>query len=153
MKKWFDDWNFQSFPSGEFKLSVPHSFGKETAIHIKGKFTRKHIQWMFDMLMCAFHDLNELTKSKDQAYWERNQLLYNLAKQYRKDSHMCLHPEEDKSWERDWMWIVCLHTPAGQMTWHIHDSESQRFRSLLGVGKNHWDGHTTEDKYKRLETL
>ncbi len=38
------------------------------------------------------------------------------------------------------------------MTWHIHDSEYGWF-SHLQKSEGHWDGHSTEEKYKRLGAL
>ena len=92
-------------------------------------------------------------KAKDNAYWERNQLVAYLASEY--ESHMVRHPDSDKEWEDDWRWIVCIHTPAGQMTWHIHDSECTKPFGFLLVEPDaeHWDGHTTEEKYARLAAL
>lgn len=91
--------------------------------------------------------------AKDTAYWERNQLVANLARQY--ESHMVRHPDSDKEWEDDWRWIVCIHTPAGQMTWHIKDEEATSAFGFLPVEPDaeHWDGHTTEEKYNRLLAL
>lgn len=100
--------------------------------------------------------------SKDQAYWERNQLVVALSKIY--PSHLCLHSRKDKNWDKDWRWIVCIHAPIRhrvdyhifgspeQLTWHIHKDEKEMF-SHLKVSKNHWDGHTTEEKYDRLKIL
>jgi hypothetical protein len=34
-------------------------------------------------------------------------------------------------------------TPAGQMTWHIHQDDHAW----------EWDGHSTDEKYRRLRTL
>jgi len=92
----------------------------------------------------------EAREAKDYAYWERNQLVGVLSRLY--PSHLAKHPESDKEWEDDWRNIVCIHTPAGQVTWHLHDSDMPMFKHLE-VDKDHWDGHTTEEKYKRLEAL
>jgi hypothetical protein len=60
------------------------------------------------------------------------------------------HPEEDKNWDREWMHIVYVDLPDGQVSWHIHDSELYLFAHLPPyVGE--YDGHTTELKYRRLE--
>lgn len=88
--------------------------------------------------------------SKDNAYSERNNLVAFLSRLY--PSHLCRHSEEDKTWEDDWRWIVCIHSPQGQLTWHLHDSDIYKFRHLVKV-EDHWDGHTTEEKYKRLAVL
>lgn len=38
--------------------------------------------------------------SKDQAYWERNQLVSALSKIY--PSSRGLHPLSDKKWDKEW---------------------------------------------------
>src|SRR3954468_18033594 len=39
-------------------------------------------------------------KEKDNAYWERDQLVVVLSKLW--EAHLARHPEEDKEWEDDW---------------------------------------------------
>jgi len=92
--------------------------------------------------------VKDLEASKNQAYKERNLMVQFLTFIY--PSYLTKHPEDDLSWEQDWMNIVVVDGPGGQMSWHIHDSEMLLF-SHLGYRENDWDGHTTEDKYKRLE--
>jgi len=94
---------------------------------------------------------NDLQKEKEKAYWERNQLVAVLSKIYQ--SHLSLHPLADREWEKDWRNIVCIHTPNGQATWHIHDSELKNFSHLDFNGNCKWDGHTTEEKYRRLRYI
>lgn len=89
-------------------------------------------------------------KLKDSAYKERNQLVAFVSKLY--PSHLCRHPNDDKTWEATWRWIVCIHSPNGQLTWHIHDREKKLFKHLK-IKKEHWDGHTTEQKYNRLARI
>lgn len=82
-------------------------------------------------------------------YRERDQLVAALSKQY--DAHLSRHMGE---WEDEWRNIVCIHLPSGQATWHIHDSELSLFAHLFGKPvENHWDGHDTEEKYRRLNAL
>jgi hypothetical protein len=82
-------------------------------------------------------------------YRERDQLVAALSKQY--ESHLSRHEGE---WEDDWRWIVCVHLPTGQATWHIHDSELPLFDHLIGTARaSHWDGHSTDEKYERLNAL
>ena len=45
-----------------------------------------------------------------------------------------------------------VHLPAGQVTWHVPDAELPWFRHLKMAG-SHWDGHTTDEKYQRLNAL
>jgi hypothetical protein len=90
----------------------------------------------------------ELRTQKDAAYAERDRLVAALSKQFR--AHLCRH--EGADWEDDWRNIVCIHLPTGQATWHIHDSEVPWFAHLRMDGA-HWDGHSTEEKYRRLDAL
>ena len=98
----------------------------------------------------------ENDRSKDEVYWERDQLVAALSKIY--PAWLARHPEEDKEWEDDWRWIVFIQLPEvegeyqRQVSWHIHDSELHYFAHLRKQ-QNTWDGHTTEEKYRRLEHL
>lgn len=94
--------------------------------------------------------LAEAIRSKDSAYSERDKLVQTLSKFY--PSHLARHPDSDTTWENDWRWIVCIHAPCGQLSWHIHDSERPMFAHLQ-VKSNDWDGHSTEEKYQRLSRL
>lgn len=94
--------------------------------------------------------------SKDQAYWERNQLLVALSKLM----FACLtkHDPEDKNWEDEWRNIVVIygigeHFEVVQMTWHIHDDELPYFSHLKFDPTFKWDGHSTDEKYERLLSL
>jgi hypothetical protein len=87
--------------------------------------------------------------AKDAAYEERNSLVAVLSKLW--PSHRAQHPD-DPSWDAEWRTIICIHSPVGQLTWHIHDSHRQLFAHLLD-GESHWDGHSTAEKYQRLADL
>jgi hypothetical protein len=89
----------------------------------------------------------KLKEEKDNAYTERNKLVAFISKLY--PSHLARHLE-DPNWDADWMNIVFIDTPAGQLSWHIHDSELSLF-DHIEYGENNWDGHTTEEKYDRLQ--
>lgn len=95
-------------------------------------------------------ELEKERESKDGAYRERNLLVQALTKLF--PSYLARHDENDMGWDRDWMWIVYIDLPTGQVSWHLHDSEVQLF-SHLEVQENKWDGHNTERKYERLQAL
>ena len=112
-------------------------------------------------------EIEELRKQKDQAYWERNQLVAALSKLF--PSWLSRHDENDKEWEDDWRWIVFIeiytkelenkYEQGGimvkhkrQVSWHIHDREFEQF-AHLPVRSNIWDGHSTEEKYRRLQNI
>lgn len=100
-------------------------------------------------------DANEMVESlraqKDAAYTERDRLVCALSKVF--PSHLSRHPDSDESWDDDWRWIVFVNLPTGQASWHIHDSERPWFEHLAVVEGNPWDGHTTEEKYQRVDAL
>lgn len=92
---------------------------------------------------------DELRVAKDGAYSERDQLVAWLSALF--PAWLERHPDEDTEWEDDWRWIVFIdHPTAGQMTWHIHDSELPLFDHLTRSNAHRWDGHTTEMKYERV---
>jgi hypothetical protein len=48
--------------------------------------------------------------------------------------------------------LVCLHTPLGPLTWHVHPGDVALFPPLP-TRPSDYDGHTTEEKYARLAAL
>lgn len=86
----------------------------------------------------------------DSAYQERDRLVAALSKIF--PAHLSRHDQDDPDWDREWMNIVCIHLPAGQVTWHIAAHELPQFNHLF-LGASHWDGHDTPEKYRRLEQL
>jgi hypothetical protein len=57
-----------------------------------------------------------------------------------------------EGWDEAWHNCVFIDTPAGQMSWHYHDSEAAAFADLPPYTKE-WDGHTTAEKYERVGRL
>lgn len=105
--------------------------------------------------------------SKSQAYWERNQLVAALSKIY--PSTLGKHPSSDKKWDKEWRNIVYITIPVEtankmyptgplmiishmQLSWHLHDDDVEAFEHLK-KGTKKWDGHTTDEKYERLNYL
>jgi len=102
--------------------------------------------------------------AKNGAYTERNMCVALIA---RMADHLSTqdpafgawlakHDPADTAWERDWLNIVFVRIPTGQLSWHLHDSELPLFDFLPRVwdcahdGFTPWDGHTTEQKYDRI---
>lgn len=91
-----------------------------------------------------------LEQAKNDAYTERNNviaLMLRMADALRMNTYMMHHDGAD--WEDDWRTIVAVDLPEGQCTWHIHDSEVLKFDWLERL-HNCWDGHSTEEKYRRV---
>jgi hypothetical protein len=84
----------------------------------------------------------------NSVYVERDQLIAFLSRVF--PSH--LGPVDDQ--EPGWMMAVYIHTPEGQLSWHIPDHEAHTlFGHLVVSPESNWDGHTTEEKYERLSRL
>lgn len=152
-----EPWNYPAGVDGD---------GKEYTIGDTALFQDNFPPWIYGWIQKAYllgkankseavrkarlEGAREERAAKDVAYSERNKMVAVLSRLFY--SHLTRHSEEDTEWEDDWRWIVCVHTPAGQAAWHIHDSERHLFESLP-VDANDWDGHTTEEKYERLMNL
>jgi hypothetical protein len=84
----------------------------------------------------------------NEVYRERDQLVAFLSRVY----PSFLGPASDA--EEGWNWIVYVDTPEGQLSWHVPDHELPEFFSHLNKRMvNAWDGHTTDEKYRRLTAL
>lgn len=100
-------------------------------------------------------DYVRLNNVKDSAYTERNKCVACVVALAKVQGYRCglsLHDPMDVAWEHEWRNIVFVDLPTGQVSWHIHDSQMPLFTGLPYYAGT-WDGHTTEEKYKRLEAF
>ena len=79
-------------------------------------------------------------------YTERNELIAFLTQLY--PAHLAIDPEAGS----DWL-VVCVHSLAGQMSWHVPAADAETMFAHLQFAPNDWDGHTSEAKYERLRAL
>lgn len=97
--------------------------------------------------------ITELTAQKDAAYAERDKCLVLLALMAQRlglKVGMGLHIDKPgEEWDAEWRNILFIELPAGQVSWHIHDSEAHWFY-FVGAYDGVWDGHTTDEKYQRV---
>lgn len=92
--------------------------------------------------------VRELEAAKDGAYLERNHLVAALARCFPSG----IRKTAIEGWSGDWHGCVYIDLPAGQISYHYHDSQAGLFKDLSAYTKP-WDGHTTEEKYARLARL
>jgi hypothetical protein len=85
-------------------------------------------------------------ESTDALYRERAHLVAFLSSTW----PACIGPAHDVD-EKGWA-IVCVDSPAGQMTWHIAPRDLDLFGHLR-IANAEWDGHSTAEKYQRLDKL
>ena len=84
----------------------------------------------------------------DAVYAERDQLVAALSRLF----PSVIGPVDDA--EPGWTSAVYVDTPAGQLSWHVPDHElATYFAGLSRVDVSPWDGHTTEEKYRRLAMI
>lgn len=103
-------------------------------------------------MLAARRQSDRMREHRASAYDERNRLLAVFTRIW--PSHlMPLRPGRDDS-ENNWRWIVCIHSPAGLLNWHLPNREvEQYFSHLERIGENHWDKHTQAVKWQRLDEL
>ncbi|MEU0332192.1 hypothetical protein [Streptomyces sp. NPDC006193] len=91
-------------------------------------------------------------RERDAAYRERAQLLAWLAALH--PSSAVITPAADVD-EDGWQ-LLYLVAGGWQMSWHIHPADAGLFRHVTAVSpgdpRARWDGHDTEQKYKRLRS-
>lgn len=111
------------------------------------KTPREKINKLYKMLNKQNAVMEKIRADKDVAYAERNKLVSVLSKLF--PAWLGKHEESDLSWGREWLNIVYIQMPTGQVSWHIHDDLLPIF-SHLEYKDTKWDGHSTDEKYERL---
>ena len=93
-------------------------------------------------------ELEEMRQRKDDAYFERNQIVAALAKCFPSG----IAKTAIEGWSEDWHGCVYINLPTGQVSWHFHESQAHLFAALQPyIGS--WDGHDTPEKYRRLAAM
>lgn len=87
--------------------------------------------------------VSRINLDRSAVYRERDKLISVLSKLW--PSHLSLSDKSNR-------FVVCVHSPEGQLTWHVLQQERDLFLHLK-FEEDHWDGHTTEEKYKRLKKI
>lgn len=92
--------------------------------------------------------LEDMEARKDAAYLERNQVVAALAKCFPSG----VAKTAIEGWSEDWHGCVYINLPTGQVSWHFHDSQAYLFKGLPAYSGK-WDGHDTDEKYRRVAAL
>lgn len=58
-----------------------------------------------------------------------------------------------EGWDPQWHWCVYVETPAGQVSFHIHDEQFMEFGHVPVVDDEVWDGHDDATKWLRIRSL
>jgi hypothetical protein len=95
----------------------------------------------------------QLVAEKDGAYHERNQVVAGLAAlAVAMGWRAGIARTNIPGWDAKWNGVVYVDLPTGQCAWHFHDDEAELF-AFLPPYKGEWDGHDTEEKYRRVKAL
>lgn len=95
-------------------------------------------------------DLAGARRERDGAYRERAQLVAYLAACY---GSVIMH---DADLDAPGWSVIFIDTPSGQMSWHLHENDLDLFRHVPKILRHvpgPWDGHTADEKYRRLAEL
>lgn len=84
---------------------------------------------------------------------ERNLLILALAKHAGFEAHLVKPAINQPGAGDDWLKVLCLHTPAGQLHWRLSPEDQADFKSLPTLKRSDWDGAKAKDKAGRLELL
>lgn len=112
--------------------------------------------WYACRLLNVFEVRNTLRAFDSEirsVYWQRNQLAGVLAAHYQA---VVAHADP----ELPDIPVLYVHTPHGQMTWHIHPDDLEHVQGLSHAPmvtpddpRARWDGHTPAEKDRRLRAL
>lgn len=80
----------------------------------------------------------------DSVYRERAHLVAHLAAAY--PSTIGYHDPTEPDWA-----VVIVNLPTGQASWHVSPDDMDLFAHVARTDVNTWDGHSTEEKYQRLD--
>jgi hypothetical protein len=89
--------------------------------------------------------------SIDDVYNERNRVVAVFARLALAQGWRAgLSVTAIEGWDPAWHNCVYIETPEGQLSWHFHDREAHLFAGLPYYAGT-WDGHSTDEKYARME--
>jgi hypothetical protein len=81
----------------------------------------------------------------DTIYAERDMCVSLIAKMAQELGYKVgIQQTEDPAWP-----LVFINLPTGQVSWHVKREELEYFPTMRPYNEI-WDGHTTEQKYKRV---
>lgn len=104
----------------------------------------------------TLEEVKDLRQRKDAAYEERTRvvaLLLTFAR--RLGFRMGVGKHQDvpgEKWDREWRTLVVVDLPTGQASWHVQEKLAYLFNHFPKYEPK-WDGHTTEEKYLRIERM
>lgn len=101
----------------------------------------------------AYDKCEWMRSCKDDAYLERTKVVAALAKfAQNMNCKVGIGRTDIPDWSPDWHNIIYINLPTGQISWHYNDAYADLFKDFPPY-EGEWDGHDTDEKYRRLEAL
>ena len=94
-------------------------------------------------------------KEKEQdevqkVYAERNMCIALLCRMAQAlNLSLGIGKHQGENWDEEWQNVVFIDLPAGQVSWHIKNSELENFNGIPAY-HGEWDGHDQAEKYRRV---
>ena len=85
-----------------------------------------------------------MSSGANSVYRERAHLVAHLAAAY--PSSIGYHDSAEPEWA-----VVIIDLPTGQVSWHVAPEDMDLFGHVARSDVNTWDGHSTAEKYARLD--
>lgn len=101
-----------------------------------------------DQLDALYERAERAEAARDAVYRERAHLVAHLAALY--PSHIGYTDPSAPDWP-----VLIIEAPGGQLSWHIAPDDIGLFAHVRRTDRicRGWDGHTTGEKYERLDRL
>jgi hypothetical protein len=100
--------------------------------------------------------LEQEKELRNAVYKERNlilALLVNYLKGGLTSDHIGIKEHVGEDWDDEWRHVLFIDLPhGGQVSWHLYKDELVNFPGI-GEYKGEWDGHDTEEKYRRVRAF
>jgi hypothetical protein len=143
----FDETCIRNVESEEQKQLRDQIEGVVDEIRAVKELSKIHQLGSADMIHLLCDQIDELRAEKTFVYAERNKLVGLLSKVF--PSFICIDEEGVEFWQN----VVILALPTGQASFHVHTSELPLFGHLKVLEQNIYDGHSTVQKYARVDAM
>lgn len=130
-------------PDGKRYLDEAHALS--TDYNEEQRLEREELRRQLD---AAHAQVEQLEAAKDYAYLQRNHLVAALARCFPSG----IRKTAIEGWSEDWHGCVYLDLPAGQISYHYHDSHAFLFAGLPAYDRP-YDGHDKAEVHRRLESV
>lgn len=88
-----------------------------------------------------------------RVYGQRDELLVVLSKLWPAVLMPTKREAAVAGTDQDWLWSLRIDAPMGQLVYPLSNASAALFGHLASEAANDWDGHTAEERSKRLASF